>query len=93
MTKLLKLLFVVDYIIIIFKIIIFFYVLIHFETATNSFGKEIYSYYLLPFGTYSIINLLRFFFRLNKYLLYSELLLNVIFMFVYIFPHELRYLI
>jgi hypothetical protein len=93
MTKLLTRLFIIDYVIIIFKIVNGFNTLMIFETTNNSFAKQVYFHLLFPFGIYGVINLLRLFLRQNKYLLYGELLLNFIFTFLYIYPHELIFLL
>ena len=83
-----KALVVIDYILIIYKIFIFFYILEHFETARNSFSKEVFSIFLLPRGIYCFVNLFRLFLRNKKYLLFLELLVNFIFTFIYVIYHE-----
>jgi hypothetical protein len=93
MSKLLKYLFVLDYAIIIFKIVIFVRVFVDFESASNPFSKQFFSYYLLPFGSYAILNMARIFFRRNKYLLCVEFALNVVYIFMYVLPHQFRFLV
>lgn len=93
MAKLFKYLIVLDYAIIIFKIVVFVNVFVHFESESNSFAKQIFSSYLLPFGSYAILNGARIFFRRNKYLLYVELALNIDYIFLYVFPHQFRFLV
>jgi hypothetical protein len=90
---LIRLFALIDYLIIIYKISVFFYILKDFETARNPFSKEIYSYFLLPREMYCVINLIRLFFRRSKYILSLELLVNFIFTFIYAVYHEYIFLI
>jgi len=61
--------------------------------AKTQFSKEIYGYFLIPGLAHGICNLLRLFYRNNKYLLYFEILLNVIFLCFLHVPNELLFLI
>jgi hypothetical protein len=93
MGKLFKYVFVLDYAIIIFKLYIFVHIFVHFEIESSPFAKQIFSYYLIPYGSYAILNVARMFFRKNKYLLYVELALNIVYIFIYVFPRQLIFLI
>jgi hypothetical protein len=93
MPKLLKYLFVLDYAIIIVKIVIFASVFVDFESASNPFSREVFSYYLVPFGSYAILNVARICFRRNKYLICAELALNVVYIFMNVLPHQFRFFV
>jgi hypothetical protein len=81
-----------DFCIILLKVVIFFHYLILVET-TNSSAKEAYSFYLFPLIFYGVINVIRLFRRANRYIIFFELLLNFIFIFIYYHPHQLIYLV
>lgn len=82
-----------DYILISLKIFTFLDILYYYMIAQTQFSKEIYGFFLIPGFAHGICNLLRLFYRNNKYLLYFEILLNIIFLCFLHVPNELLFLI
>ena len=84
---------VIDYILIILKILLFFQTLIHFTKVDLWKEKEIYKVLLYATGSYALVNTFRIFFRKKINLLILEILLNIVFIFLLSFKLELRLLI
>ena len=88
-----KILRLLDYILISLKIFICLDIFYYYMIAQTQFSKEIYGFFLIPGFAHGICNLLRLFYRNNKYLLYFEILLNIIFLCFLHVPNELLFLI
>ena|SRR5579864_5113695 len=84
---------VIDYSIIILKIVVFLDIFRLYEILETLPSKQVYSIFLLPAGIYFGINFTRLFFRRRESILMVELVVNLIFTFLTKIPHEFIFLI
>lgn len=67
---------IVDYLIIGFKIFCFIYVAVEFVFSTSAMGKNMYSYFGIPYSVYAIIQIIRLFRRKMILVVLVEMVIN-----------------